>query len=323
MIMKSIVSIELVLLSLILIATCAPAKPSAQSKLGVFVGTSPCDAVARRPLAIPATADCEMIKWNLTLYQQPGTLAPTTYELNFTHGMAQPNTNGFKNGGTKAERKGKWSIAQGTRTDSGLLVYKLDAERSEESMSFVKLDDNLLHLLDTDRSLAVGHAGWSYTLSRTEKLRPPADPPNAAATAQTTSTTNLSSSGTTASSVLGRFVGRSPCVEVAREMNQTVEADCMKFKWDLTLYQDAKTFAPTTYKLDGTLYRDQTRKGTWKMLGGARANPGAVIYQLDPDASQGSLLFLKADDNILYFLDRSRNLLVGNHDFSYTLNRFR
>ena len=106
-------------------------------------------------------------------------------------------------------------------------------------------------------------------------------------------------------------------------MNQTVEADCMKVKWDLTLYQDAKTFAPTTYKLDGTLYRDQTRKGTWKMLRGARANPGALIYQLDPDASQGSLLFLKADDNILYFLDRSRNLLVGNHDFSYTLNRLR
>src|SRR5688572_8715858 len=246
MMMKSIVSIEFALLSLILIATCAPAKPSDQSKLGVFVGTSPCDTVARRPLSIPATADCEMIKWNLTLYQEPGTLAPTTYELNFTYGMAQPNTNGFKNGGTKAERKGKWSIAQGTRTESGLLVYKLDAERSEESMSFVKLDDNLLHLLDADRSLAVGHAGWSYTLSRTEKLRSPTDPANAAASpAQTTSTTNLSSSGTTALSVLGRFVGRSPCVEVAREMNHTVEADCMKVKWALTLYQDAKTSAPT------------------------------------------------------------------------------
>lgn len=142
--MKSIVSIELALLSLILMATCSPAKPSAQSKLGVFVGTSPCDSVARRPLGIPATADCEMIKWNLTLHQEPGTLAPTTYEFNFTYGMAQPNTTGFKNGGTKAERKGKWSIGQGTRTDSGLLVYKLDAARSEESISFVKLDENLL-----------------------------------------------------------------------------------------------------------------------------------------------------------------------------------
>lgn len=322
--MKRIVSIELILLSLILIATCAPARPSAQSKLGVFVGTSPCDAVARRPLGIAATADCEMIKWNLTLHQETGTLAPTTYELNFAYGMTQPNTTGFKSGGTKALRKGKWSIAQGTRTDSGLLVYKLDGTRSEESMSFVKLDENLLHLLDADRSLAVGHAGWSYTLSRTEKLRVPTDPPDPGSPpAQPTSPANLSSPGTTASSVLGRFAGRSPCVEVAREMNQTVEANCIKVKWDLTLYQDAKTLAPTTYKLDGTLYRDQTRKGTWKMIRGISTNPGAVIFQLDPDATQGSLLFLKADDNILYFLDRSRNLLVGNQDFSYTLNRLR
>ena len=140
-----------------------------------------------------------MIKWNLTLHQEPGTLAPTSYELNFTFGMTQPNTTGFKNGGTKAERKGKWSIAQGTKTDSGLLVFKLDAERPEESISFVKLDENLLHLLDAARSLAVGHAGWSYTLSRTERLRSPADPPKAAATlSQTTSTANLSSSGTLA-----------------------------------------------------------------------------------------------------------------------------
>ncbi|MFY9618801.1 MAG: hypothetical protein WAM70_20605 [Pyrinomonadaceae bacterium] len=320
--MKRIMSIELALFSLILIATCAPARPSAHSQLGVFVGTSPCDAVARRPLGIPASADCEMIKWNLSLHQEPGTLAPTTYELNFTYGMTQPNTTGFKNGGTKAERKGKWSIAQGTRADSGLLVYKLDAERPEESIAFVKLDENLLHLLDTDRALALGHAGWSYTLSRTEKLRSPTDPSKDAATpVQTTSNTNLSSSGATASSVLGRFVGRSPCVEVAREMNQTVEPDCIKVKWDLTLYHDAKTLAPTTYKLDGTFYREQTRKGTWKLLRGVGANPGAVIYQLDPDASQGSLLFLQADDNVLYFLDRSRNLLVGNNDFSYTLNR--
>ena len=321
--MKNIVSIELVLLSLILIATCAPARPSAQAKLGVFVGSSPCDAVARRPLAIPANADCEMIKWNLTLYQEPGMLAPRTYDLNFTYGMTQPNTNGFQNGGTKRERKGKWSLDQGISTYSGLFVYKLHAERPEESMSFVMMDDNLLHLLDADRTLAVGSAGWSYTLSRTEKLRPPIGPDNAAATPAQTPPTNVSSSGTAASSVFGRFVGRTPCSEVVREMNQTVESDCMKLKWDLTLYHDARTSAPTTYELKGTLYRDQPRKGTWKILRGSRVSPDAVLYQLDPGAPQGSLLLLKAADNILYFLDRSRNLLVGNYDFSYTLNRSR
>lgn len=322
MMMRSIVSIELVLLSLILIATCAPAQPSENSKLGVFVGTSPCDAVARRPLGIPATADCEMIKWSLTLYQERGTLAPTTYELNFTYGMAQPNTNGFKNGGTKVERKGKW-VADRTKTDSGEFIYKLVAARSEEAMFFMKLDDNLLHLLDTERRLALGHAGWSYTLSRTERLLP-ANPSNPAPwPPQTTPTNKTTPSRAVTSSVFGRFAGRSPCVEIAKEINHAVEPDCMKVKWDLTLYGDEKTSAPTTYELKGTFYRDQPRKGTWRVLIGAKAGPGAIVYQLDPDASQGSLLFLKADDNILFFLDHSRHLLVGNQDFSYTLNRFK
>ena len=95
----------------------------------------------------------------------------------------------------------------------------------------------------------------------------------------------------------------------------------MKVKWDLTLYQDSKTLAPTTYKLRGTFYRDQIKEGTWSMRRGAGVNPSAVVYQLDGDASQGSLTFLKADNNVLFFLDRSRNLMVGNSDFSYTLNR--
>ncbi|MGQ0763283.1 MAG: hypothetical protein ACT4OT_14890 [Acidobacteriota bacterium] len=148
-----------------------------------------------------------MIKWNLTFYQEPGTLAPTTYELNFTFGVGQPNTNGFKNGGTKAERKGKWAMAQRTKTDSSSLVYKLDAERSEESISFMKLDDNLLHLLDADRSLAVGTAGWSYTLSRTEPQRLQTNPPGTAdpLPAETRSTTKSSSPKAAASSVLGRL----------------------------------------------------------------------------------------------------------------------
>jgi hypothetical protein len=30
---------------------------------------------------------------------------------------------------------------------------------------------------------------------------------------------------------------------------------------------------------------------------------------------------MKADDNVILFLDGERNLLVGNGDFSYTLNR--
>ena len=59
----------------------------------------------------------------------------------------------------------------------------------------------------------------------------------------------------------------------------------------------------------------------WTIVRGTKTNPEAVVYQLEPDKPGGSLSCVKADDNILFFLDKERNLMVGNGDFSYTLNR--
>jgi NlpE N-terminal domain len=123
------------------------------------------------------------------------------------------------------------------------------------------------------------------------------------------------------SAKLARYEGSSPCREIARELNKAVSADCMKLKWDLTLYQNPTTGTATTYKLKGTFYRQQIGEGKWAIIKGTKTNPDAVVYQLDPDKPQGSLFLLKADDNILFFLSKEKNLLVGNGDFSYTLNR--
>jgi hypothetical protein len=50
-------------------------------------------------------------------------------------------------------------------------------------------------------------------------------------------------------------------------------------------------------------------------------SPNATVYQLSPTETQPALLLLKGDDNVLYFLDQNRGLLVGHADFSYALNR--
>ena len=217
--MRSFPFIDLALLAVLLGLTCSPTPRSESSISGVFEGTSPCDAVSRKPLRIPATMNCEMIKWNLTLFQSPDSLEPTTYELNYTYGLSQPNTNGFISGGTKVTTRGRFTTAQGTRTDPNATIFELVAEGSEGSMSFLKLDDNLLHLLDSDGNLAVGNAGWSYTLAKKETLRKQTDPANLAATfsPQPRSRSGLPASGATLSSVARRFVGRSPCAEVARD----------------------------------------------------------------------------------------------------------
>jgi hypothetical protein len=121
--------------------------------------------------------------------------------------------------------------------------------------------------------------------------------------------------------VHGYFVGRSPCQDIARMLNVSGRESCIKIKWQLLLYQDAATGAPTTYALGGFAWRNPPKTGKWAIVKGTKEDPNAVVYQLDPESPQASFSFLKMDENILFFLDQDRNLLVGNSRFSYTLNR--
>jgi len=123
------------------------------------------------------------------------------------------------------------------------------------------------------------------------------------------------------SSLVGVFDGRTPCQYLIKLMTDQPMPDCTKLKWRLTLYKDSVSGHPSRYELISVFNeKANPRKGTWQIVKGARSNPEAIVYQLDPTSSQ-SLLLLKADDNILYFLDKNKELLVGNKDFSYTLNR--
>jgi len=125
----------------------------------------------------------------------------------------------------------------------------------------------------------------------------------------------------TGATVLGVFDGRSPCQDIARELNVETIPECIKIKWRLTLFQDSITQAPTEYKLEGFVYRNPPRKGKWRIVQGTKANPKAVVIQLDPDSPTKNIFLLKADQHVLFFLDKERRLMVGNENFSYTLYR--
>jgi hypothetical protein len=147
----------------ILFATCFIQANRISPEPDVFVASSPCDGIPRSLLSIPATVDCELIKWNLTLYRDPRNQAPTLYKLSYTYGMSKPSTVDFINGGTNVEKEGKWTILKGP---DNRVVYQLNQDTPKTSLSFVKLDDNLLHLLDRQGKLMIGNAAWSYTLNR-------------------------------------------------------------------------------------------------------------------------------------------------------------
>jgi hypothetical protein len=118
--------------------------------------------------------------------------------------------------------------------------------------------------------------------------------------------------------LVGVFDGRTPCQELARQLDEKITTECIKIKWRLTLYKDSLTGDPTTYELIGFAYKKgNPGTGQWHII---KQNASTTIYQLDQTGKK-PLLFLKADDNILFFLDDNKNIMVGNRDFSYTLNR--
>lgn len=57
------------------------------------------------------------------------------------------------------------------------------------------------------------------------------------------------------------------------------------------------------------------------MLKGPPSNPDALIYRFEPDQSGAPLLFLAGDSNVLFFLGKNFQLLTGDANFSYTMNR--
>jgi hypothetical protein len=127
-----------------------------------YVATSPCDQIPRSMLSIPVTADCEMIKWELAISRDPRNQNPTFYKLNYTYGMSKPSTQDFMNDGTKGVKEGNWTMLKDSRHKT---VYRLNPPTSDPAISFVRLDDKLLHLLDQEGKLMIGHGGWSYTLN--------------------------------------------------------------------------------------------------------------------------------------------------------------
>ena len=119
--------------------------------------------------------------------------------------------------------------------------------------------------------------------------------------------------------LIGYFDGRTPCQELANQLNEPTIPECIKIKWRLTLYKNGADTTSGTYSLEGFKFRgDNILEGTWRINMGTRADPNAIVYQLT-HSLRGSLFFFKADDDVLFFLDKDKNIIVGNRNFSYAL----
>ena len=274
-------------------------------KFDIFSGTSPCAEFVKPKLKIPAGENCDRIKWRLSLFESG------KYGLRREWGFHVDNRTYVKK--DTITFAGSWKIAKGRTGDPTGVVVQLDAHQPD-SIAFVSIDQEILHLLDANKKLAVGDSGASYTLSRLGgSLGLPTGSSGPSTDSDVTAAAN--------------FSGRTPCVEIAKEINHPVETDCARLKWSLDFYRDPQTLTPTTYRLRGTLYRNEAqqtetiREGKWKVTKGTKTDPNAIVYHLDSFGSDGPIYLLKADRDVLFFLAKDRSILVGDNDFSYTLNR--
>ena len=297
-------------------STPIDARPLAESdaKFGTFVGSTPCGEPVRQPLRINANARCEIIEWKLTLYQSPQSQAASRYELHARYGLGSPGKPGVAKSIKTLERRGTWITTRGVSSNPQAVVYELDG-----AVELVQADANVLHILNSDRGLMAGNTGWSYTLNRKERAEARVDPARSRSQPEMSYRLLPLSAGPDVFAVFG---GRSPCQGIARQLQVAVDAGCSKLKGRLTLFQNPETKAPTTYALEGSLYGQGAREGTWSVTRGTRTDPDATVYQLSPTNSEPAALLLEGDENVLFFLDEQRSLLVGHSEFSYTLDRW-
>jgi hypothetical protein len=275
----------------------------------VYSGTSPCEAPIRDLLGINDGDSAEIIEWNLVLNFDSTATDPSKYELRATYGRTVPNQPGLAGGGKTIVRKGSCKISKGIKNDPEARVIELSG-----ALNLQFLTANLLHILNADRSLMVGHGGWSYTLNNAleaEKVVPP----DLAATAPDMSYTIAPlASGP---EVFAIFEGRTPCLGIAKELKIPVHSSASKAKWRLTLYQNPQTQAPTTYKIEGTLFRPNSRQGTWSVVTQGKQK----FLKLDGAAGEQTIHLKQGDENVLFFVHADFTYFIGSSDFSYTLNR--
>lgn len=288
------------------------------SKKTSFEATTPCSDEVRQLLNIADNTECGMMKWSLLLYRDDKDL-PSSFDLSYTYGSPKQGTRGFTEGAKTTKLKGQWTIKKISIADSDKNVITLKPANSPISITFLQPGEGLLHLLNKDGKPMVGTAAWSFTLNNTNPV---------AVSPGKFFTKELSSTGiTSATDTAGVFLGRTPCNESLRKLNNITADGCQGIKCKLILLQDHKTQSPSGFVIQ-TIYvgKGDTKysaTGKWKLTQGLPADPKAIVYHLVPDRSQSGneLLLLKTGDDILFFINNESQFLVGNEYCSYTLNR--
>ncbi len=289
----------LLLFSVFLTSSCFA---SATKSEIILIGSTPGDELIKTMLTIPAEVKVDFIRWNLIF---DGNAA---FVLDITYGESKPNTLGFISD-KKQTIQGTYRIVKNQEPNRFKEVYQLKSVDLSDIVSLVKINENLFHILTPHNQLMVGNGGWSYSLNR----KVPVDPGKIL----------IASPKLNDKSLQLVFEGRTPYKEIAKdhpEMN--TNPSLFKMKWKLILKRDSVTNLPTSCSIRNVVdNRSRDVSGRWTIINGTATNPEAIIYKIQVDNLADPILFFAGDGNVLFFLGKNNKPLIGNADFSYTMNR--
>lgn len=259
---------------------------AASANTQTYVGSTPAHPVVRNFLQISPTDSIDFIRWKLEI-------GSGKYKLECRYGLSKPGTPGFSN-----EQKVAFNGSFTQSNNRYLLRHK------NKQVSILEVNADVLHLLDHNNYMLIGNGGYSYALNNTSPVK--------------TGKANIRSTSTKVKGPLV-FEGRTPCSDLPAILGLNKSDACNKMKWYFLFYTDSVTGKPSHFLMGGMGYRKETMaKGRWQIV---NKQDGNIVYQVYFDQWKNPLHLLKGDDNILFFIHPDGHLLVGNEDFSYTLNR--
>lgn len=294
---KTFIRNALLLMCIFLTASCSAtnAKPEI-----VLIGSTPGDEPIKAMLTIPNETKVDFIRWNLILDGK------NVFVLDINYGESQPNTLGFKGDGEKKTFRGTFSVSENRNFKK---VYHLKSDDLFTEITIAKLNENIFHLLTPQNKMMIGNGGWSYSLNRKD----PVDD----------NKISISSTISEDKSIQLVYDGRTPCQEIVNEHSEMkAMSSCFKIKWRLILDRDSITHQPTTCTIRN-IVDNQPRNvsGKWEIIKGTETNPDVIIYKIKADNLAEPILLLAGDDNVLFFLDKNNEPMIGNKDFSFTMNK--
>ncbi|MEO5582774.1 MAG: hypothetical protein ABIR66_08785 [Saprospiraceae bacterium] len=160
--MKSLIGPFIGIVCCITIVACSQ-NNSSNTNLVVekFIGGTPCNPTVNSALRIPISDTCEDMTWELIK-----SIPDSSFKLSIAYGAYLPNTMYFLNGGKSMSMTGKLkttsTMSNGTRYK---ILHLVDKEHRPDIL-FIEMDNNILHLIDTDMKLIKGEAGMAFLLNR-------------------------------------------------------------------------------------------------------------------------------------------------------------